>query len=546
MKFKKFLYFISVFLVSIFVLEILLRIIPVEQRIIQSITEQGDFNILCVGDSITYGPGCEEKFSFPKILEKKLNNSFKDKKIKVYNLGKPSLNSNDAYFELIKYFKVYSPKILNLMIGACNTETDLYFSDSNIELQKSFFSKTFGKLKIWNVINAFYINIYGFSAFSNNTEVYNNNLIKNTKDFKFPDISEHKKQLLNNKVVDMKNFKNKNKGWDFYFKNNYEKAEDFFIRNLNDIENVYGIVLLYGDLGKFTKALEIIDRNLKNNLENPILNTFAAVIYGEQGNFKKSFEFLNKGLSLSPSDVSIITFYAYIANLAENYEKAMEYINIALEIDDTYGDAYNVAGFISQNMGQNEKSAEFYLKGIAKDPDNFINYRDLGYYYINLENYSMANKWFEKAIKLNPYDYDSYKGCVISLLDSTDNEDLIKSQEYFKKSNDLNPLINSINEKLDYDLNRIYELCRKNNVKLFLMNYPQADNIVMRRFSERENIPYIDIYREFSKKVGFADKFPNKYFITGKVCSAEGNGLIAEKIYEKLLENKALSFEGKK
>ena len=266
----------------------------------------------------------------------------------------------------------------------------------------------------------------------------------------------------------------------------------------------------------------------------------------KKGDFRKAFEYLIKGISLSPGDVSIINQFAYVANIAGNTQKAMEYINIALSLDENSGMAYNIAGLINQNMQKPDKSAEYYLKGITKSPESYINYRDLAYYYASIEEHSQAVKWFEKAININPYDYDSYKGCAISLLDSADNKDLIKSQEYFIRAEKLNPFTDDISERLMYDLKRINELCIRNNVKLILMNYPQADNIVMRRFSEKENVPYIDIFSEFASKVSLSDDFPNKYFLTGKVCSVDGNRLISEKIYNMFVNQNIFSLGEKR
>jgi len=545
MRFNKIIYFIGVFIVSLFVLELLLRFIPVEKRIIESITGQGEFNILCVGDSITYGPGCEEKYSFPAILEQKLNNDFKDKKIKVYNLGKPGLESSEAYRNLIKYFELYSPKILTLMIGACNTENFNYFNEDNL-INKNFFERNFSKLKIWNILKLFYMDLYGFSYIPKYIVSDQSEIMKKSKNLLFPDLLDYIKEISNNKIMNMERFKDKNKGWDFYFKNNYEKAEDFFARNLNDIENIYGLVLIYGDYSNIDAAIDLIEKTLFKNPEDPVLNAYAGVLYGEKGDFKIAFEYLVKSLSLSPSDVSIVTQFAHVANIAGNYKKALEYIAIAIKLDEKYGPAYNIAGLINESMGNTDKTVDFYLKGITKDPGYYANYRDLAYYYASINDHSTAVNWFEKAIKLNPYDYDSYKGCAISLLDSAENNDYIKSQEYYIKADKFNPFINSIAERFKFDLKRIKMLCVKNNVRLVLINYPQMDNMVMRRFSESENIPYIDLFNEFSARVSLSDNFPNKYFITGKVCTAEGNLLIAEMIYQKLLENKLFSFEDKK
>ena len=88
------------------------------------------FNILCLGDSFTYGWGVETKDNYPRQLEKRLNNSDLGMTFKVFNLAVPGSNSSQHLIYLRGVLKKYKrPDLLIILTGA-NDSWNL--ADSNI------------------------------------------------------------------------------------------------------------------------------------------------------------------------------------------------------------------------------------------------------------------------------------------------------------------------------------------------------------------------------------------------------------------------------
>ncbi|MFH1857775.1 MAG: SGNH/GDSL hydrolase family protein [Candidatus Omnitrophota bacterium] len=50
----------------------------------------GVFRILCIGDSVTFGPGLPFEKTYPQMLERRLNQRFPDRQIEVLNMSVPS------------------------------------------------------------------------------------------------------------------------------------------------------------------------------------------------------------------------------------------------------------------------------------------------------------------------------------------------------------------------------------------------------------------------------------------------------------------------
>lgn len=86
----------------------------------QHLTQKGDFNILCVGDSFTYGLEVSLEESYPRQLESILNKVQQKRHINVINLSISGYNSSQCLGFLEAKFDFYNPKIILVMAGMNN------------------------------------------------------------------------------------------------------------------------------------------------------------------------------------------------------------------------------------------------------------------------------------------------------------------------------------------------------------------------------------------------------------------------------------------
>jgi len=89
------------------------------------------FNILCLGDSFTYGWGVETKDNYPRQLEKRLNNSDLSMTFKVFNLAVPGSSSSQHLIYLKDILKKYKKPDLIIILTGANDSWNL--ADSNID-----------------------------------------------------------------------------------------------------------------------------------------------------------------------------------------------------------------------------------------------------------------------------------------------------------------------------------------------------------------------------------------------------------------------------
>lgn len=134
----------------------------------QNLTKGDDFNILCIGDSFTYGLGAPSEESYPKQLERILNKAYPQRRIKVINLGVPGYNSSQCFKILKEKFDFYNPKIVLVMSGMNNCWN---FIDSSyfrikqfryknpLNFKMKFIDALLCKLKTYKLIKITFLNL---------------------------------------------------------------------------------------------------------------------------------------------------------------------------------------------------------------------------------------------------------------------------------------------------------------------------------------------------------------------------------------------------
>ncbi len=78
--------------------------------------------ILCLGDSVTFGLGAPQGFSYPNQLQQMLAEHHHEKKYTVINRGWPGQNSSQLLLRMEKYLQEFVPSTVILLTGARNQD----------------------------------------------------------------------------------------------------------------------------------------------------------------------------------------------------------------------------------------------------------------------------------------------------------------------------------------------------------------------------------------------------------------------------------------
>lgn len=129
--------------------------------------DQSAFNIICLGDSFTYGWGVETPYVYPRQLEKMLNNGGLGRRFRVFNLAVPGSNSSQHLKYLEEILGRYEKPDLIILLTGANDHWNL--ADSNIyrfinkEAGKSILNMRFrmfiSKLRVYKMLKIISLNL---------------------------------------------------------------------------------------------------------------------------------------------------------------------------------------------------------------------------------------------------------------------------------------------------------------------------------------------------------------------------------------------------
>ena len=87
----------------------------------------------------------------------------------------------------------------------------------------------------------------------------------------------------------------------------------------------------------------------------------------------------------------------------------------------------------------------------------------------------------------------------------------------------------------EYDLREMIKICKINNIKIIICNYPRTDIYFQRELAKKFSIPFVDNFGLFKSLPNAEEYLSDKYHPNDR-----GYKLVAENIYNCILENKLI------
>jgi tetratricopeptide (TPR) repeat protein len=340
-------------------------------------------------------------------------------------------------------------------------------------------------------------------------------------------------------------------------------------------ENGYDSVAAY-NVGVPGFNSSLVANKLNENIHKYDPN-FIIIMVGcnNDWNLEDSSYLLFKQISPNPSDyferiLSKMRIYklAKIGYLAMKQKKLSSSEKSSAQFISSDSMAACRAGSILFNESKYESAEEYFNKALLLDPHNYNAYWNKACMLATRKDYASAKDALNKAMFLiDGYNekefYEFFSVMTKALKSPKERLDMIRSLElqieecvrdpqkrkkFLEISEAQKELLkgNHLYGKiLAYDLNRIAVLAQQKNIKVILLTYPSRRdaNDVLREVSRKYALCLVDnerIFKEKSKHVNTEDLFVSKY---DQHCSAKGNRLIAENIYDVLVRNNYLSHD---
>ena len=197
----------------------------------------------------------------------------------------------------------------------------------------------------------------------------------------------------------------------------------------------------YGYAGRFDKAFEEAEKNIRLNPDHPTPYFRYATGLSFTGQHEKAIEMGKKGMAIDSLSLLNNQYMADVYRRAGMYDKAVgvlqrmmdnnpeltraallsigfvyrhkgdfgeaiAHYQRALKLDPVDVDAYRYLGNLYRITGEYEKALAPYRKIIELEPERPGNYQRLGHTLSIIGDHEGAIEQFQKAVEINPTDYD--------------------------------------------------------------------------------------------------------------------------------------------
>ena len=339
-KFKeKFTVFFLGIILSIFLIEIALRIIGcIHLKTVTSdkVVQKGEssYVILCVGDSFTEGIGDSRGKGYPSRLEDLLSSIDREKIFIVINQGIAGHNTAQILDELKDNIDKIKPALVVLLAGGANNWN--YWGYQEYLKGKTLFSTLHTQLcrvRIYKLIKLLFLNI--------KNKIDKIPLVRDNLQFNMLDTLIYKKE-----------------------RNNKERVERFA-------------------------------KNMKLNPDNSRNYTVFGWACEEQGRYEEASRWFKKGIKLDPDDSENYTGLGWVNLHQRKNAEASKWFKKGVKVNSSDSSNYTGLGLIHLHNREFEEATKWFKEGVKLNPDNNENYRGIGSVYEILRNSRKHEAYFE-------------------------------------------------------------------------------------------------------------------------------------------------------
>lgn len=228
-------------------------------------------------------------------------------------------------------------------------------------------------------------------------------------------------------------------GLSSYFIDDYEEAIEYFDSSLklkpNQSEALYYKACCLGQMGRFKKALKVIEKAIKidsadvrfwnekgvyltslNHVskavksfnkalklapEDPVIWANKGFLYLENEKYDKALECYDEACRLAPEDIHPIIGKADVYAAMEDFSTARKYLNMASEIDDEDLEYLESMGQFMISQEKYDKAMEYWDKCLEIDDENPMFWVHKAFCYGLMEEDEEFEKCLDRAVELD-------------------------------------------------------------------------------------------------------------------------------------------------
>lgn len=245
----------------------------------------------------------------------------------------------------------------------------------------------------------------------------------------------------------------------------FENIENNDKDGLKTAQSIYYDAIKYYEEGKYDKALELLNKELKI-VEDPDAYNYLAKIYKELGQTDIAIENYKKALDIKPDlfepNFSLGKIYFDLKDM----KAASYYFDKALSIRDDNIELLMLGAEAFKEVNDTDSSIKLYSRALELNNDDIVPVVKIGEIYFKRLQYNEAISYFIKALTINfdenaaiylakcyfeLNDLENAKSTIKDILmfnkDNMQAKALLRAIEYKESSNNENKITETLNEK---------------------------------------------------------------------------------------------------
>jgi tetratricopeptide (TPR) repeat protein len=476
--------FILGLVATVVLLEIALRIVGMihfrEVTARKGEVRKGDYNILCMGDSLTFGIGASEEGDYPRQLERLLNSKIGNRRFTVVNRGIGAYNTSQILNDFAAWEDEIKPDLVVVLAGCANT-----------------------------------FNYWGYHAYKRGSSV----------------LSKMQDQLYRIRIFKLIKLLQKR------FPDAIGLLKVRIKASPGNADYNAGLGSIYTELNQYGKAIELFKDRIKVDPNDANNYRDLGYVYKKLGDYTQSIECFKKAIKACPGDPELYAEIGKTYLLVNESDKAISWFKRGIAVDASHSSNYYGIGCVYSWLRKHEEAIKWFKKGIRVNPDDSNNYTGIGYAYRDSGRPEKAMPWFKQGIRVNPDDK------TIELMAEAAKRNPL-AKEYIKMFENKRRIGLEARKWMESDLEKIIGICREKQIRIVLQNYPQEWEFLSpsREFAEKHGALFVDNRKAFNEMWERGERRED-YFVPDGHCNDLGYSLMAKNIYDVILKANVLDLD---
>ncbi|UCE67819.1 MAG: tetratricopeptide repeat protein [Candidatus Zixiibacteriota bacterium] len=205
-----------------------------------------------------------------------------------------------------------------------------------------------------------------------------------------------------------------------YFRNNIDKALDYFHQVIEEVEDFeytqHLIARCYRQKRQYDKVVYHCRKAVENKHEDSEIYILLGEAYLNLGDHKKASESFEKALEYDDSGNASLLGLAGAASLEGDFDKASVAVDKALKKSPNSPQALAAKGDLNYHSRNFSSAAENYRKQSAASPTDPAALNNLGNCFFKQQNYSSAEQYYRRTLKLSSGFALAYRNLAVCLM----------------------------------------------------------------------------------------------------------------------------------